>query len=98
MDNTELRGALAHLCRERPRFREKLAREALVVKIAEQDPGYMVWQSLRTLMDRLPELIAMIQDDADELEGWQQHKITLAAEYVDAVYDSLKYSAQDDSF
>jgi len=93
-----MRRALGRLCRDRPDFREKLARQALVVKIAERDAGYMVWQSLRKMLDRLPELVAMIQDDADELEEWQQYKITMAAEYVDAVYDSLKYSAQDDKF
>lgn len=68
------------------------------MKVASREPGYMVWQSLRKMLDRLPELVAMVHDDADELEEWQQHKITMAAEYVDAVYDSLKYSAQDDSF
>lgn len=98
MDNTEFRKALARLCRTRPVLREKLAKQVLLVKIAERDSGYMVWQSLRKMMDRLPELIAMIQDDADELEEWQQHKITMAAEYIDAVYDSLKYSAQDGKF
>lgn len=98
MDSTELRKALARLCRDRPDFREKLARETLAVKIAAREPGYMVWQSLRKMLDRLPELTAMVHDDADELEEWQQHKITMAAEYLDAVYDSLRYSAEDDSF
>jgi len=55
-------------------------------------------ETIEALVDRVPELTAMVHDDADELEEWQQAKLILAAEYIDAVYDSLRYSLEDDSF
>jgi hypothetical protein len=102
MDDTEFRRAVIRLCRKHPGFREKLAAEVRRPgsgpKTARREPGYMVWQSLRKMTDRVPELAAMVHDDADELEEWQQAKILLAAEYIDAVYDSLRYSMEDDKF
>jgi len=89
------------LCREHPGFREKLGAEVRGESrrvTARQEPGYMVWQSLQKMMDRVPELAAMVHDDADELEDWQQAKLIMAAEYIDAVYDSLRYSMEDDKF
>ena len=89
------------LCGQHPGLREKLGAEVRTAArrtATREQPGYMVWQSLQKMSDRVPELTAMVNDDADELEEWQEHKIVLAAEYLDAVYDSLRYSMKDDSF
>lgn len=100
MENTELKEALRSLCRKRPGLREKLAAEVARDRrvLASMEPGYLVWQALHKMMDRVPELAALVHDDADELEEWQQHKIIMAAEYLDAVYDALRYSMEDDKF
>ena len=53
----------------------------------------MIWQSLQKLMERAPEVLEMVRDDPD-IEDWQEFNINLAAEHLDAVYDSLKFQSE----
>lgn len=52
----------------------------------------MVWQALQRLAERAPQVLELIKEAPEDLEAWQEHKIALANEYVDLVYDSLKFS------
>jgi hypothetical protein len=95
MHATDVTSALLRLCRDHPEFRWKLAAEIGSSRIAAVDREYMVWQSLHKIMDLAPRILEMARADLDELEDWQEYKVNLAAEYLDAVHDSLKYRPED---
>ena len=87
------------LCEKRPELRKKLAVELArkpLRKKASADANYMVVRSLLKLSERAPEILDMIDGEADELEDWQHFKLNLAAEYIDAVYDSIRYRLQEE--
>lgn len=95
MNDTRFRMALIKLCEQRPELRKKLAVELTrprkpIRKKADENANYMVMQSLMKLADHSPEILEMIHAEADNLDDWQEHAIHLAAEYIDAVYDSLR--------
>lgn len=72
------------------------ARRKVAAKKTSNDQNYMVMRSLLRLADQAPEILEMIDGDASELEDWQEFKINLAAEYIDAVFDSLRYRISED--
>ena len=101
MNDTRFRKALVKLCEQRPELRKKLAAELSrqrkpIRKKADEEANYMVVQSLMKLTDRSPEILEMIHSEADNLDDWQEHFINLAAEYIDAVYDSLRYRLENE--
>jgi len=104
MHDTEFRKALIRLCEKHPELRKKMAKElvrrpkraSVSRKVGGAEENYMVLQSLMKIGERGPEILDMIGADADELEDWQEFKIHMAAEYLDAVYDSLRYRAEED--
>lgn len=88
------------LCEERPELRKKLAAELVrqhrpVVKTADVEDNYMVLRSLMKMSERAPEILELIGSDASNLEDWQEFKINLAAEYLDSVYDSIRFRLQE---
>lgn len=97
MHSTDFRKALVKLAKRHPELRKKLATELLRMprrprmKLAGSEENYMIMQSLMKIGERGPEILDLIQADADELEDWMEFKIHIAAEYLDAVYDSLRY-------
>lgn len=89
------------LCEHAPELRKKLAVELVrqptpVQKVAHEDHNYMIFQSLMKIGERGPQVLELIGADADELEDWQEFKIHMAAEYLDAVYDSIRFRLQDE--
>jgi len=95
MQVTDVTGALLRLCREDQEFQRRLAAELGRTKLAAVDREYMVWQSLQKIMDLTPKVLDMARADLDGLEDWQEYKLNLAAEYLDAVHDSLKYRPEE---
>jgi hypothetical protein len=98
MDSNNLKKQLLRLCHESPSFRRKLAAEvqgmsrvARLARVAGIDDDYMSWQALNKLSDQAPRVLTLLRDLGEDLEDWQEHKIQLAAEYLDAVHDSLAY-------
>lgn len=95
MHTTDLQGRLLRLCQEHPDFRRRLAREILSLvdrrKVAGIDDDYLSWQALHKMADQAPKVLEMLRDLGEDLETWQEHKIQMAAEYLDAVHDSLAY-------
>lgn len=95
MQAKDFKKRLLRLCRESPEFRRRLAKEVRVVaaesRTAGIDDDYMSWQALHKLADQAPRILEMLRDLGEDLEDWQEHKIQLAAEYLDAVHDSLAY-------
>jgi len=89
MDHTNFKTAIRDLCKRRPDFRKKLAAE--VRREGSIHDDYMSWQALLKVVDRAPDILDMLRDSGEDLEDWQETKIQLAAEYLDAVYDSLAY-------
>jgi hypothetical protein len=89
MDHTDFKAAIRDLCERRPDFRKKLAAE--VRREAGIHDDYMSWQALLKVIDRAPDILEMLRDSGEDLEDWQETKIQLAAEYLDAVYDSMSY-------
>lgn len=56
----------------------------------------MAISDLKAIADMANKLAEhLIQEQPQELEGWVQSKITLAADYIDAVYRNHMYSDQD---
>ena len=90
MDHTHFTKAVRELCKRRPDFRKKLAAEVLRVE-ASIDDDYMSWQALLKVVDQAPAILKMLREGGEDLEDWQETKIQLAAEYLDAVHDSLAY-------
>lgn len=89
------------LCEQRPELRKKLAVELARSskpsrKFANHDRNYMVVRSLMKMSERAPDILDMIGANADELEDWQEFKINLAAEYLDAVYDSIRFRLDEE--
>lgn len=103
MHDTQFRKALIQLCKRHPELRKKLACElarhpkckTFSKKVGGPEENYMIVQSLMKIGERGPQILEMIGADADELEDWQEFKVHLAAEYLDAVYDSLRYRPED---
>jgi hypothetical protein len=91
MDHTDFKTAIRELCEKRPDFRKKLAAEVRSIREAGIHEDYMSWQALLKVIDRAPDILEMLRDSGEDLEDWQETKIQLAAEYLDAVYDSLAY-------
>ena len=96
MNDTDLRKALVELSKKHPELREKLAsefqwREASTEKEAGSQENYMLVRSLMKIAERGPQIMELIGADVDELEDWQEFKIHMAAEYLDAVFDSLYF-------
>jgi len=91
MDDTDFKKALRELCERRPDFRKKLAAEVKTVREATIHDDYMSWQALHKLTDRAPQILKLLTEKGDDLEDWQETKVQLAAEYLDAVYDSLAF-------
>lgn len=89
MDHTRFKKAILELCERRPDFRKKLAAQMRREGAIHDD--YMSWQALLKVTDRAPEILEMLNESGEDLEDWQETKIQLAAEYLDAVYDSLAY-------
>lgn len=101
MNDTRFRKALIRLCEQRPELRKKLAVElarerAPIHKRADEEANYRVSRALLRMSDQAPEILQMIESEADNLEEWQEHYINMAAEYIDAVYDSILYRLQDE--
>jgi len=101
MNDTRFKQELMRLCKKRPELRKKLAVELVrprkpLRKQADSDRNYMVMQSLLKLSERAPDILDMIGSEADELEDWQEFKITMAAAYIDAVYDSIRFRIQEE--
>jgi hypothetical protein len=96
MDHTEFTKRIRELCERRPDFRKKLAAEVRAEsgmgdKRASIDDDYMSWQALHKVTDRAPQILELLRETGEDLEDWQEFKVQLAAEYLDAVYDSLYY-------
>ncbi len=56
--------------------------------------GQMARTQLMSLSDKAKELAGQIKDDT-QLEAWVESKITLAEDYIQTVYDYLKYNKKD---
>jgi hypothetical protein len=58
--------------------------------------GEMARAQLMSIHKQAGELFNMIAD-GEELEGWVQHKLSLAADYISAVYNNLQYEKSNAS-
>jgi hypothetical protein len=58
--------------------------------------GEMARAQLMSIHKQTGELFNMIAD-GEELEGWVQHKLSLAADYISAVYNNLQYEKSNAS-
>ena len=56
--------------------------------------GQMARTQLMSLADKARELAEQMEDDT-QLEAWVESKITLAEDYIQTVYDYLKYNKKD---
>jgi hypothetical protein len=54
------------------------------------DEAPMAKAQLMNMHKQVAELFNMIQD-SEELEGWVQHKLSLAADYINAVHSNMQY-------
>ena len=52
--------------------------------------GQMAKIQLMSICDKARELAEMLEEDT-QLEGWVESKITIAEDYIETVYDYLKY-------
>lgn len=89
------------LCKQRPELRKKLAVEMArqrkpLRKVADGDRNYMVMRAMLRMSEQAPEILDMIDGQADELEDWQEFKLLMAAEYLDSVFDSLRYRIEEE--
>lgn len=100
MHDTRFKKALLRLCKQRPELRKKLAvemaRSKPVRKTADRDHNYMALRSLMKISERAPDILDMLAGNVDELEDWQEYKLHLAAEYIDAVFDSIRYRLEEE--
>ena len=94
MDQTDFEKEIRELCEQRPDFRQKLAAE--LRKTADIYDDYMSWEALHKLADQAPKLLELLQKNGEDLEDWQEYKILMAADYIDAVFDSFIYGVDDD--
>jgi hypothetical protein len=60
----------------------------IATRPASQGRDYRLWQALCRIADEAPEILEMVRSGED-LEPWQEHRLELAAEYIDSVHDSL---------
>jgi hypothetical protein len=58
--------------------------------VVDDHEGEMARASLMRVHKQAAELFNMIAD-GEELEGWVQQKISLAADYINSVYNSISY-------
>jgi hypothetical protein len=56
--------------------------------------GQMARTQLMSICDKSKELANMMKDDT-QLEAWVESKITIAEDYIQTVYDYLKYNKKD---
>ena len=56
--------------------------------------GQMARTQLMSIAEKAGELAKDVQDDA-QLEAWVESKITLAEDYIQTVYDYLRYNKKD---
>jgi hypothetical protein len=63
-------------------------------KKADADGSYMSRRFIRQMAHQSRELIELV-DNAGQLEDWQESKITSAANDLNAIYNSLKYSDEN---
>jgi uncharacterized protein HemY len=100
-NDTRFKQELMRLCEKRPELRKKLAVELArsrkpLRKRADSEANHMIVRALLKMSERAPEILDMIDAEADELEDWQQFKLHMAAEYIDAVYDSIRFRLQEE--
>lgn len=102
MHDTEFQLKLAQLCRRNKGFARHLVSEirrsktAALSKKGEIYDDYMSWQALHKIIDRAPELLELLKTSGQDLEDWQETQLQLASEYLDTVYDALRYRPDDD--
>jgi hypothetical protein len=98
MDHQKFRQALSGLLTRHPqlrrRFQATLRADHLAKRVAAVDRHYLVWQSLQKLEELSPVALELIRDNTEDLEPWHEHKINLAAEYLEAVVDALRCKAE----
>jgi hypothetical protein len=58
------------------------------------DEGAMAKGQLKSVVKKAKALYRML-DDYDQLDGWVQSKLTIAADHIDTVYDFLRNNKQD---
>ena len=56
----------------------------------EDHEAPMAKAQLMNMHKQVAELFNMI-NDSEELEGWVQHKLSLAADYINAVHSNMQY-------
>lgn len=56
--------------------------------------GQMARTQLMSIAEKAEELAKDVQDDT-QLEAWVESKITLAEDYIQTVYDYLRYNKKD---
>ncbi len=80
-----------YLKNRRDAISQKMQKEALEEETPVDDSeGPMAKSDLMALHKQAGELYNMLGDN-EELEGWVQAKITQAADYINAVYNSMQY-------
>jgi signal transduction histidine kinase len=98
MDHSKFREALHGLLTRQPLLRRKfkaaLQDEVLKTRKTAVDRHYLVWQSLMKLEELAPQALELIRSESEDLETWHEHKINLAAEYLESVVDSLRCKAE----
>jgi hypothetical protein len=89
--------ALRRVLSRNPEFRKKLAHELREArsKRGALDRDYMVWQSLHKLTERAPQILDLMRSEPEDVETWHERNVNLAAEYIDAVFDSLSCKSDD---
>lgn len=95
MPLTDLEKRIIRLSQEQPEFRQKFAKEIRKDlqrrRQASIDDDELSWEALHRLADQAPRILQMLRDLGEDLESWQEDNIQIAAEYIDAVHDSLAY-------
>lgn len=98
MNSTDVTAALKRVLSRNSEFQRKLARvfheERLRPKTSAVDRDYVVWQSLQKLSERAGPVLEMMRAEPEDVETWHERYVSLAAEYIDAVYDSLSCKAE----
>jgi len=58
--------------------------------------GQMARTQLMSIAEKAGELAEEMEDDT-QLEAWVESKITLAEDYIQTIYDYLKYNKKEDN-
>jgi len=58
--------------------------------------GQMARTQLMSIAEKAGELAEEMKDDT-QLEAWVESKITLAEDYIQTIYDYLKYNKKEDN-